>query len=314
MWKLWVCVFVLFLGGCISVKGLVGSGSSPLQEQVVSGEGRAKLVVIDISGILALGRIGPEFLNRQPPLMARVREELDLARRDSRVAGFLIRIDSSGGSVTASDILYHEIWELARARQIPVVALVLDKALSGGYYVALAADEIFAHPTSMVGGVGVIAFKFNVAQLMAKWGIENESVKSGELKDFWSPLRANTPEETALMQGITDRLHQRFLDLVAERRGLKECTLKQVGKGTVFDGVPARALGLVDAIGYFEDALQRLRQLAGVSEAQVIIYRRPDAYAENIYAASGPMLRETIQLERITTELLEPSFRYQVLP
>ena len=88
-----------------------------------------------------------------------------------------------------------------------VITLVLDKALSGGYYVALAADEIVVHPTSMVGGVGVIAYKLNVAELLDKWGIGNESVKSGVLKDFWSPLRANTPEETAIMQGIVDRLH-----------------------------------------------------------------------------------------------------------
>jgi len=304
----------LLLSGCISVKGLLAPGAAPLKEHVVMGEGRAKILVVDISGILVMDRLGPDIFNKRDPVLSRLREELDLASKDKNMIGLLLRIDSSGGSVTASDILYHEISRFAQERQLPVVALVLDKALSGGYYVALAADEIIVHPTSVVGGVGVVAFKFNLAGLLEKWGIADDSVKSGEYKDFWSPLRASSPEEAALMQGITDRLHRRFIDLVAERRGIKDCTLKQVAKGTLFDAKPAQALGLVDSLGYFDDAIGRVRQLAGAERARVIIYRRPSANAGSIYAAANPVLHTMTRLEGIAEEMTGLSFRYQVLP
>ncbi|MGE4580030.1 MAG: signal peptide peptidase SppA [Desulfuromonadales bacterium] len=307
-------VLFLLLTGCISVKGLLAPGTAPLEEQVVSGEGKGKILVVDISGILVMDRLGPDFFSKRDPVLSRLREELDLARQDNKIVGLLLRIDSSGGSVTASDILYHEIFRFGQERQLPVVALVLDKALSGGYYVALAADEIIVHPTSVVGGVGVVALKFNLAGLLEKWGIADDSVKSGEYKDFWSPLRASSPEETALMQGITDRLHQRFIDLVAERRGIKDCTLKQVAKGTLFDAKPAQALRLVDSLGYFEDAIGRVRQLAGVEKARVILYRRAGANAGSIYAAGNPILHTMMRLEGIAEEMTGPSFRYQVAP
>jgi protease-4 len=190
----------------------------------------------------------------------------------------------------------------------------MDKALSGGYYAALAADAIVAHPTAVVGGVGVITFKFNISGLLDKWGIEQETVKSGELKDFWSPLRSGKPEEIALMQGITDRLHRRFMKLVEENRDLQADTLNQLSRGLIFDAPTARDLKIIDEIGYLEDALTRLRKLAGVEKARVVIYRRPGSYAENIYAGTATLTRELSLIERGTAELLAPSFRYQFLP
>jgi len=312
--KAWVFLVVLLFGGCAFVKVPLTTPVQGVEERVIEGEGRAKLVMVDISGIISLGHVGFDQFSKDPPLIPRIKEELREAMADSDVVGLLVRIDSGGGSVTASDILYHELKRFGDKKNVPVVACVMDKALSGGYYAALAADAIVAHPTAVVGGVGVITFKFNIAGLLDKWGIDEETVKSGDLKDFWSPLRPGKPEEIALMQGITDRLHQRFMSLVEENRELKPGTLQQMARGGIFDAAGARGLKIIDEVGYLEDAIALLRQLAGVEKARVVIYRRPGSYAENIYAATAPLTRELSLIERGAAELLVPSFRYQYLP
>jgi protease IV len=303
----------LLLGGCVFVHVPLVSQVRGVEEQVVGGTGRAKIAVIDLSGVLSLEERGMARLSREPGLLPRFREELDAARADAAVVGVVLRIDSPGGSVTASDILYQEIRSFRQEKNVPVVVCIMDKGLSGGYYAALAADEILAHPTAVVGGVGVIAFRVSLADLLQKWGIEVETVQTGELKDFWSPLRDSRPEEMAIMRQITGDLQQRFLDLLGEHRQLSPDGLEQVASGRLYLAAEARQLGLIDGVGYLEEALARVRQLAQVDEARTIIYRRRGAYAENIYAQS-PWSRELQSLERGMNELLSPTFRYQYLP
>lgn len=302
------------LSGCAFVKVNVAAQPGELEEHVVEGKGRAKIALVDISGVIAGSPLGLDRLRQEPSLVARLKEELQRIGEDDAVVGLVVRIDSPGGSVTASDILYHELRSVREKRKIPVVACILDQGFSGGYYAALAADEIVVHPTSVVGGVGVIAFKFNVAELLDKWGIGVGTVKSGPLKDFWSPLRESRPEEVALMQGITDRLHERFLGLLQESRHLTPEALATVATGRIFDAGQAKELGLADSIGYLEDAVAHVRKRAGVTEARVILYRRSQAFAGNIYASGAPALRELAVLEGAATELLGTSFRYQMMP
>lgn len=305
-------MLLMFLAGCAFVKVNVASEPAPVEEQVVGGAGRAKIAVVDLSGIISLGRLGLERFSKQPPLVSRLKEELTAALQDDDVVGLVVRVNSPGGSVTASDILYHELEQFGRSKGA-VVACIMDKGFSGGYYAALAAREIYAHPTSVVGGVGVISFKITLETMLQKWGVEIDAVQSGPLKDFWSPLRQSRPEEVALMQGITDRLQARFLGLVRERRRLSPATLEQVATGRVYAADEALEMGLVDRLGYLEDAIARARELAGVEEARVIIYRRPGGYAESIYAGA-PFPGELSPVERAASELLSPSFRYQFMP
>lgn len=309
-----MALLTLALSGCAFVKVNVSSEPGAVVEQVVAGKGRAKIAVVDISGIISMDRLGLERFSKEPPLIPRLKEELDAAMTDDDVVGVVVRIDSPGGSVTASDILYHEVKSFRQKKGVPVVACIMDKGFSGGYYAALAADEIQAHPTSVLGAVGVITFKFDISELLDSWGVKIGVVKSGPRKDFWSPLRSSTPEEEAVMQGIVDRLHQRFMTLVRENRRISSDAFELVAKGGVFDAGQARDLGLIDAIGYLEDAIERTMELAGVAEARVILYRRPGALAGSIYAAEAPLLRALSNTERGAAEMLTPSFRYQYLP
>jgi protease-4 len=306
-------LLVLLLAGCAFVRVDVAPRAGEIEEQVIEGKGRAKIALLDLSGVITLGPFGLDRFRPGPPLVARFKEELRRVEEDDAVVGAVVRIDTPGGSVTASDILYHELRTLREKRRIPVVACIMDRGLSGGYYAALAADEIVAHPTALVGAVGVVSFKVTVEELLRKWGIEVGTVKSGPLKDFWSPLRPSTAGETALMQELTDRLHRRFLGLVAESRKLQPEALAEVATGRVFDADEAKRLGLLDRVGYLEEAVARARELAGVSEARLILYRRPQEFAGNLYAGGAAPRAEALLLEG-AAELLFPSFRYQMLP
>jgi len=311
MKKLIVMAMLLTVSGCVFVKIPLTTGVEGVEEHVVEGKGRDKVALIDVAGMISLAR---SPFSKAPPLLAAVKEELKIASEDERIKGVVLRLDSSGGGVTASDILYQEVMEFRRKKQVPVVVCVMDKSFSGGYYMSLAADEIMAHPTSVIGGIGVISFKITIEELLQKWGVEVESVKSGPLKDFWSPLRQSRPEETALMQEITDRLQKRFLGLLKENRKISEDVVAEVAKGGIFDAGQALEMGLIDRIGYLDDAISRVKELAGIDEARVVIYKRPGTYSENIYAAGAPLLHEMSLLERAASEVLSPSFRYQYLP
>jgi len=309
------CILSIFLlAGCAFVKVNVAGEPGKIREHVVEGKGRAKIAVLDISGVISLTPFGLDRFSKHPPLIPRLKEELMRIVEDDRVVGVVVRIDSPGGSVTASDILYHELRQVRDKKKIPMIACIMDKGFSGGFYAALAADEIMAHPTSVLGGVGVISFKFTIEELLDKWGVEIDTVQSGPLKDFWSPLRQSRPEETALMQAITDRLHGRFLQLLAENRQLTPDARKQVASGRIFDAEEALSIGLLDRIGYLDDAVARVRELAGVKEARVILYRHGGAFAGNVYAAGSPLPPTLESVERGMAELLSPGFRYHYLP
>ena len=140
------------------------------------------------------------------PLLVRVREELEKAAQDRKLKAVVLKINSPGGTVTASDILYHELDDFRRRTKLPMVAVMMDVAASGGYYIALAADTIVAHPTSVTGSIGVIMVTVNADGLLQKIGVTAAAIKSGPYKDMGSPLRALTPEERAIFQSVIDDL------------------------------------------------------------------------------------------------------------
>jgi len=192
----------------------------PLDEQVLEGDGAKKILLLDISGTISEHEKSGGLLGGvSPSPVSLIRESLQKAEQDKKIAGVILRIDSPGGSVTASDIIHHDITEFKKRRKIPVVACIMGVGASGGYYAAAAADEIIAHPTAITGSIGVILMKFNVTGLMGKLGVEEQTVKSGDKKDIMSPFRRATPEEEKLAQEIINQFHSRFLDVIMARPG-----------------------------------------------------------------------------------------------
>jgi len=266
-------------------------GPGPLQETQVSGTGKAKVLLMEVSGVIS-SQEGDGFMPT-PSLIAGIKEQLSRATQDEAVKAVVLRINTPGGTVTASDIIHHELKTFKANRKVPVVASIMDVGASGGYYIAAAADSVLAHPSSVTGSIGVIMLTMNAKGLLEKVGVEATAVTSGPRKDMGSPFRTMTSEERAIFQGLIDSFYQRFLSVVQEGRpNLQMDQIKKLADGRIYTGDQAKAAGLVDDIGYLEDAVELAKKKAGLTEARVVMYRRPGEYSNNVYSklmAPGPL-------------------------
>jgi protease-4 len=281
-------LIALMTTGCSVLSIDLSPRIRPLEEETVEGSGDAKIVLIDLSGFLS-DESTSSLLNittppARVPLLVRVREELKKATDDPKVKALVIRINTPGGTVTASDVIFRELELFKREKKIPIVAVMMDVAASGGYYVALASDVIVAHPTTVTGSIGVIMLTFNAEGLMQKIGVAANAVKSAERKDMGSPFRAMTPEERAIFQSVIDDLYRQFVVKVMERRKLSQETARTLGDGRVYTAEQALEHRLIDRIGYMPDAIELARQEAGVEKARVVVYHRPRQYRATYYA------------------------------
>lgn len=263
------------------------SNSNSLQEMVVRpsrGWGGDKVAIIEVEGLLVNARTGG-FLQATENKVSLFLQELDRAAQDRSVKAVVLRVNSPGGTVVASDIMYQAICEFREKTGKPVVASTQEVAASGAYYVSLAADRIVAHPTSVVGSIGVIFNTLEFEGALAKLGIRSNAIKSGPLKDMGSPLRAMGDVERGVMQNMVDEYYARFVGLVKLRRPIRdEKTLATVTDGRVFTGEQAAKLGLADQTGRLDEAIALAQTLGGTSSAKIILYKRPYGYGGSIYA------------------------------
>lgn len=261
----------------------------PLEEIRITGKGKEKLLVMDLSGVIH--EESRDGLLREPDLVSRMKEELIKAEEDPSIHGVILRINSPGGTVTASDILYHEIRRFKERTGKKVVASILSVGASGAYYVAMAADRVLAHPTAVTGSIGVIMLHLNVQGLMEKIGVGTDAITSGPFKDTGSPLKAMRPEERELLQGIIDGMYARFLDVIEQGRpNLSGARIRALADGRIYTADQALEAGLIDGIGYLDQAIDALKKEAELAEAQVVMYKRPHEFKNTIYSKSVPLL------------------------
>jgi protease-4 len=315
MRKVPVALLALALAGCSLISLDLTPRIRPLEEQTVEGSGRAKILLVDVSGFLSEEGASPGLvIGAAPPrvpLLVRLREELKKAADDPDVRALVVRVNSPGGTVTAADIMYRELESWKRATKRPVVAVMLDVAASGGYYIALAADTIVAHPTSVTGSIGVIMVSLNAEGLMQKLGLSAATIKSGERKDMGSPFRALTDEERAIFQSVIDGLYAQFLARLVESRKLAPDAARAIADGRIYTARQALERGLVDRIGYMPDAIEAARRAAGVEEARVVVYHRPREYRATYYARAQAPAAGDVQLAQLATMLgAGPRFLY----
>ena len=290
MRKLWLFVLALTLLlfiGCTAPKiRLFPSQADPLKEFTLEGKADQKILVIPVRGVISDNpREG--FVRTRPSLVQEVVSQLRLAEDDKKVKAVILKVDSPGGSVTASDILFNEILTFKERTGAKVVVAMMGVAASGGYYISLPADYIFAHPTTLTGSVGVIFLRPKVIGLMEKIGVGVEVNKSGVNKDMGMPYRPATAEEQKILQAMTDRLGIRFVDLAAKYRNLDAAVVAKIATARVYLAPEALELGMVDEIGYLDQALAKAKQLADLPEnARVIVYRRIEYPDDNIYNTS----------------------------
>jgi len=196
------------------------------------------------------------------------REIADLIRRyarDSSVSAIVLRINSPGGDVAASQEIFTEVKRIRDSRQKPIVASISSVGASGAYYIACPADRILANAGSVTGSIGVIASWMNYGDLYRWAKLKDVTIKSGEFKDTGSPTRDLSEEERQYYQGLVDEMHEQFVGHVAEARRLPLEKVRQIANGKVFSGAQAKRLGLVDDIGTYQDAIAAAAKLAGIS-------------------------------------------------
>lgn len=278
------------IGGCAPLKFVVEArpSSGDLRETVVLRDDDAgwlseKVALIDLSGVIVNAN-QPGLLAPGENPVGRFVESLQRAADDRRVRAVVIRINSPGGTVTASDIVYREIQRFRDETGKPVVVLMADAATSGGYYVACAADEVIAHPTTVTGSIGVIIQTFNFSGGLKRIGIRADAITSGPNKAMGSPWEPMPDEHRALFQGLVDEFYMGFIDVVKTRRpNLTDDDLARVTDGRVVTGREAAEVGLVDRLGDLHVAFARAKARGGIEAARLVQYHRHLEYVGSPY-------------------------------
>ncbi len=307
----------LILSACAPHIHLDFLGKEKIQEvTLVQSKAKEKILILDISGMIT-SSLNTGLFSKEGDILSQVYYRLEKASEDDKVKAIILRLDTPGGEVTTSDILYSEILRFKEKTRIPVVGMMMGLAASGGYYIASACDFTIAHPSTITGSIGVISIFPNIQELFAKIGVKVNIVKSGEMKDSGSTFREMTEDEKKIFQEVVDELYQKFLDVVYQKRKnvLSMEELKKIADGRIYTAHQAYKLKLIDEIGYFDSARQKALSLASLKDAKVIAYTYYPSRKTNIYATKleSRTLFEEKSFEEILRSL-KSGFYYLWLP
>ncbi len=287
-----VLIGAIVLGGCGPLTFTVGyePDAHELDATVVerdAGRTDDRIAIIDVSGLIINSRQSGILQERANPV-ATLHEKLEKARRNRDIKAVILRINSPGGAVTASDAMYRLVKRFKARSGKPVVMLMMDVAASGGYYLACAGDHMVAYPTTITGSIGVIMQTVSVKPALESIGIRPRAFTSGPSKDAGSPLSELTEEHQRILQGMVDDFYARFLAVVKQARPQVENEQwKTLADGRVFTGDQALAAGLVDEVGDLYDAWTKAKSLAGVKQADLVLLHRSARRVASPFAHQG---------------------------
>jgi protease-4 len=293
-----VVLFAMLVLVSVAAAFGVGYKDTFVEEVIRSGPRTTKIAVIALQGVIDGEKAQDVY------------RQLKSARQDKRVKGLIVRVDSPGGMISASDQIYNEILKYRHETDKPVVAFMQGVAASGGYYTSVACDKIVAEPTAITGSIGVIMGHFVLQGLFEeKLGIQPVIFKSGPKKDWPSPFQPTTEEQR---QYIQDKLitpaYERFVQIVAEGRpSLTLADVKRLGDGSIYGAQEALDEKLIDEIGYIDEAIKLVLSLAKIEKAQVVEYRKPFSLSGLLSSRS----RNILNIDRTTLyELSTPQVLY----
>jgi protease-4 len=305
--------FTQLVSHALTFKGGLGSGISRetgpnLDECVLKDNDAAdKIAVITVDGIISGGTVDQAGNNMVDVIQA----QLDRAKDDRRVKAVILKVDSPGGEVLASDEIYREIKDFQKDSGKSVVCSMGSLAASGGYYISSPCRWIVANDLTITGSIGVILHAWNYRGLMDKIGLRPEVYKSGKFKDMLSGERATNEipaEERVMVQGLIDETYQKFKGVVAAGRAAAHEKNKKEGRplaldwanyadGRVLSGTQAYNLGYVDEIGDFQSAVDRAKQIAGIHSANLVEYRERYDFSNFLHLMGQTDLSRTIKLD-----------------
>ena len=260
--------------------------------------GGAKVAVVEVEGIIG----GDAARGLDTDGVIRVLGEY---RDDPAVRAVVLRINSPGGVVAPTQEIFTAVRRLREAKK-PVVASLGSVPASGGYYVAVAADRIYASPGTLTGSIGVVMQLANLEGLLKKVGVEYVVVKAGAYKDVGNMARAMTPEERRILQSLLDDVYDQFISAVAEGRGLDPQAVRAFAEGRIYSGRQAQSLKMVDDLGGLEDAIEAAAKMAGLPAKPKVIYPRRRFSLRELLRNElglGPVSRILPSLETLRTPL-----------
>jgi protease-4 len=252
-------------------------GAGPWREDLIRGDGARKIAVVNVQGEIVSGSEG--FFGSAQATSGNLVSQLEQARNDDTVSAVVLRLNTPGGSVVASDEISREVAKVRKAGKT-VVAAMGEVAASGGYFIAAGANSIVANPSTITGSIGVIMVLLNLEGAAGKLGVDPIVIKAGRLKDIGSPFREMTPGERRIFQGLLDEAHRRFMNVVAQGRRMSIEKVGDIADGRILSGEQAREAGLIDRLGTFDDAVTEAKRLERLREARVVEYERPFSFTD----------------------------------
>lgn len=280
-------------------------------ESVVTGYGPNKIVQLFVNGAIS----GEQNAAGMPSMSELLAEQLRRVEEDTAVKALVLRIDSPGGEVVATDELHTRLLRLKQVRHIPIVVSMGSTAASGGYYLATAGDAVFANPNTLTGSLGVIFQLLNYSDAANKLGVRQFAIKSGRFKDIGSPARPLTDPERQIFQTLVNESYRKFVDVIVQGRNLSRQRVLEIADGRVYSGEQAKRLGLIDQFGDLEDATRHALSLSGAPEAMVVRYTDQLSLGKLLFSMkqhwSNP---DPLGLARVLNQQSSPKLLYQFMP
>lgn len=287
--------FNILLLGALAVGGISGDDDGRVQEKYFSlnRHGSDKVAILSIEGTILSGE---GFFRQQ---INRARKDA----KDGKLKAIVVRVNSPGGTISGSDYMLHHLRDLARETRIPLVVSMGGMAASGGYYVSMCVGDtpntIFAEPSTWTGSIGVLIPHYNIADLMTKWGIQEDAIASHPLKTMGSMARKMTPAEREIFQSLVNDGFTQFKDAIKGGRpkySQDPEALDKLATGQIFTAAQALENGLIDKIGFVENAIDRAIELAHLnkSNVKVVKYKEESSFSEILFGGSSA--RATLDL------------------
>ena len=301
--KLWITIVLLSLAllgmslsRCRQIEEDYPRDEAPKLDETWSfGSGDVKVVRIPLDGVIL--RTEEEGLfSARSDMVESILTQVRVAERDPDMRAIILEVNSPGGGVTPSDEIYNALHKFRASRpDRRVVVFIRDLGASGAYYAAMAGDVIIAEPTAVVGSIGVIMQTMNIQGLAEKIGITDVTIKSGANKDMLNPFQAVNTNQVALLQTLIDEMQTRFRGIVAESRKLDPAT-PDLFDGRIFSATDALNKGLIDEIGYWNDALARTAKLLDTGTLYVVRYESKRTFFEQLIEGKSPIVLPGLKL------------------
>ncbi|MGM9926710.1 MAG: signal peptide peptidase SppA [Bacillus sp. (in: firmicutes)] len=288
--------------------GWLGMANESFVEEVIEeGSDTNKIAVLDVDGVITSSTDTTSLLSTTGYNHETFLEKLEMAKEDDSIAGIVLAVNTPGGGVSESAEIYDKLQEIKEETEKPIYVSMGAMATSGGYYISAPADKIFATEETFTGSLGVIMQSYNYEELFNNIGIETVTIKSGAYKDIMSGDREMTEEERTILQTMIDNSYNKFVQIIAEGRGMKEEEVRKIADGRIYDGLQAKEIGLVDEFGYLDDVTDAMKTDLKMEDASVVRYTDSTPFSSLLSASAQNLLGEKLNIDSLLSTVSQPN-------